>query len=166
MTLGEKYLKMVERAIEDPSIQGVIDSEVKLSREESYSFYILWICSHAYAMRKRNILDDNEWVGWLQWMRHIFRRGTIRETWKQIEPDKWFNPDFHNFINKEIVGAKVQSPTFYDYTDRRTENNIKENWKPLIDWDKPLFFDVADVHENYYNTKKMLQTPLALLVFY
>jgi hypothetical protein len=31
--LGEKYLKIVERAMEDPSIQGVIDNEVKLSRE-------------------------------------------------------------------------------------------------------------------------------------
>jgi hypothetical protein len=107
--LGEKYLKIVERSMEHPSIQGVIDSEVKLSREESYSFYILWICSHAYAMRKRKVLDDNEWVGWQQWMRHIFRRGTIKETWKQIEPDRWFNPDFQNFINTEIVGAKVQT---------------------------------------------------------
>jgi hypothetical protein len=105
--LGEKYLKMVERAMEDPSIQRVIDHEVKLSQEEAYSFYILWICSHAYAMRKRKVLDDNEWTGWLQWMRHIFRRGTIKETWKQIESDKWFNPDFQNFINSEIVGAKL-----------------------------------------------------------
>ena len=105
--LGEKYLKMVERTMEDPSIQGVLDSEVKLSREESYSFYILWICSHAYAMRKRKVLDDYEWAGWLHWMRHIFRRGTIKETWKQIEPDKWFNPDFQNFINSEIVGSKL-----------------------------------------------------------
>src|SRR5919199_1373254 len=54
--LGEKYLKMVERAMEDPLIQGVLDSEVKLSREESYSFYILWICSHAYAMHKSKYL--------------------------------------------------------------------------------------------------------------
>jgi hypothetical protein len=107
--LGEKYIKMVERAMEDPSMQRVLDSEVKLSREESYSFYILWICSHAYAMRKRNVLDDNEWIGWQQWMRHIFRRGTIIETWKQIEPDRWFNPDFQNFINTEIVGEKLQT---------------------------------------------------------
>ena len=107
--LGEKYLKMVERAVEDPSIQGVMDSQIKLSREESYSFYILWICSHAYAMRKRKVLDDNEWVGWQQWMRYIFRRGTIKDTWKQIEPDRWFNPDFQNFIDTEIVEAKVQS---------------------------------------------------------
>jgi hypothetical protein len=100
---------MVERAMEDPSMQGVLDSEVKLSREESYSFYILWICSHAYAMRKRKVLDDIEWAGWSQWMRHIFRRGTIKDTWKQIEPDKWFNSDFQNFINTEIVGAKIQT---------------------------------------------------------
>jgi hypothetical protein len=45
---------------------------------------------------------------WIQWMRHIFRRGTIKETWKQIETDKWFNPDFQNFVNKEIVGTKLK----------------------------------------------------------
>jgi len=80
--LGEKFLKIVERAAEDKSIHGVLDNEVKYSREEAYSFYILWICSHAYSMRKRKVLDDNEW------MRHIFRRGTIKEWWKHLEPDK------------------------------------------------------------------------------
>jgi len=58
--LGEKFLKMVERATEDPSIRRVIDSEINISREDAHSFYILWICSHAYTMHKRNILDDNE----------------------------------------------------------------------------------------------------------
>jgi len=104
--LGEKFLKIVESAAEDKSIQGVLDNEVKYSREEAYSFYILWICSHAYSMRKRNVLDDNEWVGWLQWMRHIFRRGTIKQWWKQLEPDKWFNPDFQNFLNTEVLAGK------------------------------------------------------------
>ena len=107
--LGDKYLKMVERVMEEPSMQRAFDSETEFSREEAYSFYVLWICSHAYAMRKRNVLDDNEWAGWLQWMKHIFRRGTIKETWKQIEPDKWFNPDFQNFLNSEIIGDRSQS---------------------------------------------------------
>jgi hypothetical protein len=53
---------MVERATEDPSIRRVIDSEINISREDAHSFYILWICSHAYTMHKRNILDDNEWA--------------------------------------------------------------------------------------------------------
>ena len=101
--LGDKYLKMVERVMEDPSMQRVFDSETKFSREEAYSFYVLWICSHAYAMRKRNVLDDNEWTGWLQWMKHIFRRGTIKETRKHIESDKWFNPDFEKFLDEEIA---------------------------------------------------------------
>ena len=34
-----------------------------------------------------------------------FWRGTISETWKQIEPDGWFNPAFQNFISTEIIGA-------------------------------------------------------------
>ena len=105
--LGEKYLNMVKLAMEDPSMQRVIDVEVELSQEGANSFYILYLCSHAFAMRKRKVLDDYEWAGWLHWMRHIFRRGTIKETWKQIEPDKWFNPDFQNFINSEIVGSKL-----------------------------------------------------------
>jgi hypothetical protein len=101
--LGEKFLKIVERAAEDTSIQGVLDNEVKYSREEAYSFYVLWICSHAYAMRKRNVLDEDEWAGWLRWMRHIFRRGTIKETWKQIEPDIFIDPDFQNFLDTEVA---------------------------------------------------------------
>jgi hypothetical protein len=101
--LGEKFLKIVERAAEDKSIQGVLDNEVKYSREEAYSFYVLWICSHAYAMRKRNVLDDDEWAGWLRWMRHIFRRGTIKQTWKQIEPDIFIDPDFQNFLDTEVA---------------------------------------------------------------
>ena len=61
--LNEKYHNMVELAMEDPSIQKVIDKEGKPSRESAFSFYILWICSHAYAMRQRKVLNDIEWTG-------------------------------------------------------------------------------------------------------
>ena len=77
-------------------------------REVAFSFYILWMCAHAYAMRQRKVLDDNEWAGWLQWMRNSFHRGIIGEIWKQIESDKWFNPAFQQFINKEIVATTNQ----------------------------------------------------------
>ncbi len=71
-----KFHKMAELIIEDPSIGKVIDNQVP-SRELAFSFYILWICSHAHAMRQRKVLDDNEWAEWLQWMRNCFRKGTI-----------------------------------------------------------------------------------------
>jgi hypothetical protein len=35
-----------------------------------------------------------------------FRKGTIKETWKQVEPDNWFNPAFQKFVNTEIVPMK------------------------------------------------------------
>jgi hypothetical protein len=54
-------------------------------------------------MRQRRVLDDNEWAGWLQWMRNSFRKGTISEIWKQIGAEGWFNPSFQKFINTEIA---------------------------------------------------------------
>ena len=54
------------------------------------------------------VLDDNEWAGWLQWMRNSFQKGTISEIWKQKESDKWFNPAFQQFINKETVATTNQ----------------------------------------------------------
>jgi len=102
--LDEKFHNMAMLAMEDPSIARVIDTrDYANKRETAFSFYILWMCAHAYAMRQRKVLDDNEWAGWLQWMRNSFQRGTIGEIWKQIEPDGWFNPAFQKFINTEIA---------------------------------------------------------------
>lgn len=39
--LDEKFHKMAELDMEDPSIQKVIDNESKPSRELAYSFYII-----------------------------------------------------------------------------------------------------------------------------
>jgi hypothetical protein len=40
---------------------------------------------------------------WLHWMRNCFKYGSIGEQWKHIESERWFNPDFENFLNKEIM---------------------------------------------------------------
>jgi hypothetical protein len=101
--LDEKFHNLAMLIMEDPSITRVIDTRDYAQPETAFSFYILWICAHAYAMRQRRILDDNEWAGWLHWMRNCFRRGTIGEVWKQIAPDGWFNPAFQKFINTEIA---------------------------------------------------------------
>ncbi|PWU79480.1 MAG: hypothetical protein DLM72_17090 [Candidatus Nitrosopolaris wilkensis] len=93
--LDEKFHNMAMLAMDDPSVAKVIDTrDYANKRETAFSFYVLWMCAHAFAMRQRKVLDDNEWTGWLQWMRNCFRRGIIGEIWKQIEPDGWFNPPF------------------------------------------------------------------------
>ncbi|NAL78802.1 hypothetical protein [Nitrososphaera sp. AFS] len=102
--LDEKFHNMAMLVMEDPSIVRVIETrDYAKQKEVAFSFYILWMCAHAYAMRQRRVLDDNEWTGWLQWMRNCFRKGTLSETWKEVESDGWFNPAFQNFINREVV---------------------------------------------------------------
>jgi len=52
-------------------------------------------------MRERRILNDIEWSGWMQWMRNSFQQGTIKEHRKLIQSEKWFDPDFQDFIEKQ-----------------------------------------------------------------
>jgi hypothetical protein len=106
--LDEKIHKTTELMLERPSLQRVVDNlGLTASESEQYlfSYYLLSIWSHAYAMRQRDVLNDAEWRGYIQWMRNAFRRGTISERWKQIEEDRWLDPDFRNFINTEVLGA-------------------------------------------------------------
>jgi len=101
--LDEKVRKMVEIIVEKPSLQKVIYNLEKPSDELAFAYYVLFICSHAYAMRQRKVLNDDEWAGWLQWMRNCFRYGTLGELWKQIQSERWLNTNFQDFINKEII---------------------------------------------------------------
>jgi hypothetical protein len=101
--LDEKVRKMAEIIIEKPSMQKVIYKLEKPSEESAFAYYLLFICSHAYAMHQRKVLNDDEWTRWLQWMRNCFKYGTIGEQWKQIQSERWFNPAFEEFINKELI---------------------------------------------------------------
>jgi len=101
--LDEKVHKMVEIIVEKPSMQKVIYNLEKPSEELAFAYYILFICSHAYSMRQRKVLNDDEWKGWIQWMRNCFQYGTLGEQWKLIQLERWFNSDFQNFINKVVA---------------------------------------------------------------
>jgi hypothetical protein len=101
--LDEKVRKMAEIIIEKPSMQKVIYRLENPAEELAFAYYVLFICSHAYAMRQRKVLDDYEWTGWLHWMKNCFKYGTIGEQWEQIQSERWFNPDFENFLNENIM---------------------------------------------------------------
>ena len=109
--LDEKVRKMAEIIIEKPSMQKVIYKLDNPSEELAFAYYILFICSHAYAMRQRKVINDDDWTGWLQWMRNCFKYGTIGEQWKLIQSERWLNPDFENFLNKEIIQKPGSRPT-------------------------------------------------------
>jgi hypothetical protein len=104
--LDDKVRKMAEIIIEKPSMQKVIYRLEKPSEGLAFGYYILFISSHAFSMRKRNMLNDDEWTGWLQWMRNCFKYGTIGEQWKQMRSERWLNPVFEDFVDREIATIK------------------------------------------------------------
>jgi hypothetical protein len=106
--LDEKVRKMAEIIIEKPTMQKVIYKLERPSEELAFVYYILFICSHAYAMHKRNVLNEEEWTGWIHWMKNCFKYGTIGEQWEQIRSEGWLNPAFENFVNREIMEARSQ----------------------------------------------------------
>jgi hypothetical protein len=103
--LDEKIHGMAEMLVHRPELVKLLSkNQPNQTPELVFAYYILYMCSYAFHMRQRKVLSDNEWAGWLRWMKTAFDEGTIREYWeKSIEPEKWFDPAFQNFIDKEII---------------------------------------------------------------
>jgi hypothetical protein len=102
--LDEKLHRMGEVLIERPQMLKVIyNIPANWNEDVVFSYYILFMCAHAFHMRERKVLSDNEWAGWLQWIKNTFRHGTITQDWKDREIGSWFDPSFRNFIDNEII---------------------------------------------------------------
>ena len=101
--LDEKVHRLEEHLLERPELAKVINNVRSLSPERVYAFDVLNVFSHAYDMHERKVLNDNQWFGWVQWMRTCFRIGTIKEHWKQIQESQWYDPSFDDFINKQVI---------------------------------------------------------------
>src|SRR5438132_510345 len=101
--LDEKMHKLEEHLLERPELARVINNVRSLSPEAVYAFDVLNVFSHDYDMRERKVLNDNEWFGWVEWMRTTFRLGTIKEYWKQFQQNRWYDPTFEDFIDKQVI---------------------------------------------------------------
>ena len=108
--LDERIHGLTQMAVERPELIRVVNNvERDLSSEVAYSYHILYTFAHVYHMRQREVVSDNEWTGWLRWMKSAFRHGNIREIWKNnVEVEKWFDPAFQEFINKELTSVATK----------------------------------------------------------
>ena len=106
--LDEKVHRLEEHLLERPELAKVINNVRSLSPEAVYAFDVLNVFSHAHDMRERKVLNDNEWYGWVEWMRNCFRLGTIKEHWNRMQENHWYDLTFEDFINKQVI-AKVES---------------------------------------------------------
>jgi len=107
--LAQRMHAQVQILVERPELTKVLSKVDAESPEMAYAYDILFTFAHAFHMRQRKVLNDNEWTGWLRWYKSAFNQGSLMEIWqKTIEMEKWFDPAFHDFINKEIVPVTRQ----------------------------------------------------------
>jgi hypothetical protein len=93
-----------EILIERPPLIKVVSKIDANSPEIAYSYDILFTFSHVFHMRQRKVLNDNEWIGWLRWVKSAFQLGAIMEIWQStIEMEKWFDSAYQEFVNRELV---------------------------------------------------------------
>jgi hypothetical protein len=84
-------------------IRSIYQSSETPSADVPLAYYILFFCAHIYHMRQRGVLADNEWTGWLHWMKNAFRLGTIGAAWKDQQMESWFDPAFQRFVDQELM---------------------------------------------------------------
>ena len=109
--IDEKFHAIGEILIEQPElVQTIYRSPETLGKEVPFAYYVLFFCAHLHHMRERGVLQDNEWTGWLQWMRNAFRYGSLGRAWTEGEMGQWFDPSFRQFVDVELlphVGPKT-----------------------------------------------------------
>jgi hypothetical protein len=103
--LDEKMHGLTRMAVERPELIRIVSNvESDLTEEIAFTYHLLHTFAHTYHMYQRKVVSDNEWTGWLRMMRTCFEEGKISEYWRSdLELEKWFDPAFEEFINKELI---------------------------------------------------------------
>ncbi len=103
--LDDKITDLTRLTIEKPQLMNIVSNvESRQTEEIAFTYHLLQTFAHVYHMHQRKVVSENEWTGWLRRMRTCFEEGKIREYWEgDLELEKWFDPAFEDFIDKEIV---------------------------------------------------------------
>ena len=105
--LDEKRYRISELLIEKPEMISVVADPTSFGSKPEHviAYMVAMVCAHAYHMRERKIISDNEWLGWLQWIKNDFAQGTLRRDWVELKLGQWFDPTFRDFIDNEIIAS-------------------------------------------------------------
>ena len=108
--LDEKMHGLTHMAVEKPELIKIVSNvESDMTEEVGFTYHLLHTFAHVYHMYQRKVVSDNEWTGWLRMMRSCFEQGKIREYWESdLELEKWFDPAFEEFINKELIPTTIK----------------------------------------------------------
>ena len=81
--LDLRLREITHMMIDRPELIKVVSKvESHWSSDVAYSYHILFTFAHVLHMRQRGVLSDNEWTGWLRWMKSALDQGEIVHIWK------------------------------------------------------------------------------------
>jgi hypothetical protein len=107
--VDEKFHNIAEMFIVRPELTRLVyQTPEVVSAETPVAYYMMFFCAHVFHMRQRGVLADNEWTGWLQWMRNAFQYGTISGVWNHQVMAQWFDPAFRSFVETELLPASAK----------------------------------------------------------
>lgn len=110
--LDEKLHNLIEMNVTNPKrIKVMYNVPDNASSDLAFSYYIIYIFSHMYHMRERKILKDNEWNGYVQYMKNTFKYGTISKYWEMGKIYEWVDASFRNFVETELLPETKKSPS-------------------------------------------------------
>ena len=69
--LAERMHAQVEILIRRPQLTKILSKADQESTELAYAYDILFTFAHAFHMRQRKVLNDNEWTGWVRWYKKV-----------------------------------------------------------------------------------------------
>ena len=75
--LAERMHALYQIVKERPQLMKVISRADANSPKVAYAYDILFTFTPVFYMRKRKVLSDNEWTGWLRWMKSAFDQGKL-----------------------------------------------------------------------------------------
>jgi hypothetical protein len=103
--LDDKINGLTRMMVDSPELIKVVSkSESHFTPDLAFSYHVLYTFAHAFHMRQRGVVRDNEWNGWFRYIKSAFQHGEIYDIWKNnIELEKWFDLAFQEFINDEII---------------------------------------------------------------
>ncbi len=100
--LDINFVRLTSMVMEKPQLMKVVAKELNPSPDIAFSYHILYTFAHAFHMHQRKVVSDNEWDGWIRWIKSAFEHGTISEIWKkEIELENGLIQHFKTLLIKK-----------------------------------------------------------------
>ena len=124
--------ELASSMLEKPEFISVVAGPASGSKPENVIAYMVaMVSAHAYHMRERKIISDNEWLGWLQWIKNDFAQGTIRRDWIELKLWTMVRPKFqglHRQRDNRIGQTIRRSPAKQFVTNRGYWQICRDGW--------------------------------------